>query len=1222
MPELPTPPEKVRKSSSRSLKSPRSSTASGSSGGGPKRECACGRGMACAGMTQAFRMLGDQRRHFVELPHYRHDPPSFKYVFRNNLRASYIRNLEKCNSALDKSKFDDIRKRRFVAMHHFHPEVVKAFHDNPLTSAQKHKVPISITEHEMKELNIQMSEEDRILTVAGAPTGGYFFVPNYPPEKVHEDLKALVKKQRLSSEMKDSPKKTGDENSKENTGALTSVVRNKETVPDETEDDSSTDDVVDGSTELDEFVTGEFDDDDIAEAEDGKDGGSSKFDELWEKEQPAADNDLELQPISAVEDALPTEAMAHDVNTDEDNNETQEVVSSLASNPEGKDALSLIEESDSKDVNAEEDRSTQEVASSATTNTKETAAMDSNEGGDSDPSIAIASHSADESKSELSSEAGGKERVDDQSANSSQQALHREEPVVQEDDISSETDAANGATLSVEEETQHEVDEGEAVDGNPKEVDGDREQPQIAETELPGDGGDAGEEGDEDSSQTSSSPKKLTPRNSDHPWDLSKYRNVELETHQKKTSAAFIEPKKQSPSKEAPEGDDSEAANKSPRTTPSGMSIIEEGAREVSAAMETDPSPADVKNPDPAEEKPFQYLDFYDDDDEKSRNKYHASFAISKSASHDSGESKSAASVESIVSNAIMLNHELPGMDPTLRIQVHNDLIAMESKRRSEMKILLDFHKEQWYTAREILQTGVQNVEYAERVISGFAQAGMIFADILEAMYEDTLLDDRGNLVKRKFVQNRLHKKRSVQEYSIDAAKGELGQSALLNSLIQAQLVMAKSFDENARHLIDDLLPEITDLKHEIQKIAQELESLGNSVVGQLIASEVEVKNIWDVFDALVTGDLTEYSVHGSHHGSTHGGSTHSTGSTSLQGLIPEVSSNASAGLSPIKTTFRQLDSVGSIEDGWLIELLYKSAVSLQKSVFRLAQPELDKLYKDISVFEEKRLRKLHPLMMAFVPRQRRLFDDFPDHMKGVLDDLVGFRIDEESLQTHIDETLRDRSSDRLKKSEKHRSAIMNRSRLKAAKETPESVEEMERLYGSPFFSSMILLSHVVELKPFGFSGMVNNSWRFAMIVVTTEGYLHAFMMPREAESPLDLSPLEAFRSLYPPMEFEKQEDWARKHDIKRSLTPSITLDLRRCNIYVYDLELEVTEGELQTRNNFFGKNILKAVKDGGKGPTKCTMRLPSANDVSYWGGVLQTTKNDLVQAQKERRPN
>jgi len=151
------------------------------------RECACGRGLACTGMTQAFRLLGDPRCHYVELPRYRENPPAYKYVFRNNLRAAYMRHLKKSSPTLDIDEFDT-QQRRYVALHHFHPAVVKAFHANPLTSAQKHKVPISITEHELS------------LSVTGAATGGYYFVPGYSHSNAHEDLKNLIRAEREARE--------------------------------------------------------------------------------------------------------------------------------------------------------------------------------------------------------------------------------------------------------------------------------------------------------------------------------------------------------------------------------------------------------------------------------------------------------------------------------------------------------------------------------------------------------------------------------------------------------------------------------------------------------------------------------------------------------------------------------------------------------------------------------------------------------------------------------------------------------------------------------------------------------------------------------------------------------------------------------------------------------------------------------------------------------------
>lgn len=360
-----------------------------------------------------------------------------------------------------------------------------------------------------------------------------------------------------------------------------------------------------------------------------------------------------------------------------------------------------------------------------------------------------------------------------------------------------------------------------------------------------------------------------------------------------------------------------------------------------------------------------------------------------------------------------------------------------------------------------------------------------------------------------------------------------------------------------------------------------------------------------------------EYSVHGSSHGSMHGGSFHSVGSTSLHGMIPDSASVASNGTSPIKSKFKQLGTLGSIEDGWLVELIYKSAISCQKTVFEMAETELNKLYKEICIFEEKRLQKLHPLMTAFVPRQRRLFSAMPDALKDVLDDLVGMRIDEESLQAKIDDTLQNRSRDRLAGSQKHRSSIMNRSRLKTVKDTPEVVNDIERLYGSPFFSSMIVLSKMLELKPFGLGGIVKSAYKLALVVVTSDGNFHVFQMPYRADASLDQSPLEAFRLLYPPMQFESSADWRRKADITKQLTPSVSLDLSTCNIRVSNIqkrEIVVVEKkeEVQQRNSFFGKKILKAVKDGGQGPTKCTLRLPTPADAAEWADELTKTKIGL----------
>lgn len=363
-----------------------------------------------------------------------------------------------------------------------------------------------------------------------------------------------------------------------------------------------------------------------------------------------------------------------------------------------------------------------------------------------------------------------------------------------------------------------------------------------------------------------------------------------------------------------------------------------------------------------------------------------------------------------------------------------------------------------------------------------------------------------------------------------------------------------------------------------------------------------------------------EYSVHGSMHGgSGHGGSLHSPfsaaysgQSSSVPGFLTPRSEGEKAPIvsslnSPlVKSTFKQL---GGVEDGWLIEMYYKTSVTYQRSVVSEAGKKLAEVFKEIAELEETRCRKLHQVMLAFVPRQRRLYVALPEQMKGVLDDLVGLRIDEESLQTLVDESIKARSHNHLKNAGAHRSSIMNRSRLKVETESSEQkVEQIESLFGNPFESSMVLLSKVLQLKPGGLGGMVNSNWKNVLAVVTKEGNFHVFLLV-EANP----SPKEAFKSLYPPMTFESVESWTRKVDIIKSLTPTTSLDLKKCSISISTLQkrqFDVVEERPAATTG--GSRFMNAVNAGTQRQKKCTLRLASATEASEWVSLLERTKKAL----------
>ena len=329
----------------------------------------------------------------------------------------------------------------------------------------------------------------------------------------------------------------------------------------------------------------------------------------------------------------------------------------------------------------------------------------------------------------------------------------------------------------------------------------------------------------------------------DRPWATPKYRrDRETETTSQKMSgpADYIDPTastdlstKLASAPSHDEDDDDIARIAADLTVLPNEQTKQQKPQNQTQSIEKTPTSPVQKKDDPSglapttgeySPKPKRRFDFVDED----------TFSV------DSGDS--------IASGAIILNHQLPGADPTLRIQVHNDLIAWESKRRSDLAQHLEYNREQWQAASEILRDGIAEAQYAERLILGISKASKLFADSLRAVYDDKLLDDRGNAVKNSFLQNRLAKQRSKFEYSIENVpedSAQAKQSMLLDSIVEAQLEVANAFVENTTHMEQEILPEIAELKAEITSDSRRLEAIGDNIIQELKRSEIEVKNIW-----------------------------------------------------------------------------------------------------------------------------------------------------------------------------------------------------------------------------------------------------------------------------------------------------------------------------------------------------------------------------------------
>jgi hypothetical protein len=697
------PPKIPSKYPSKSCSSTRrhesSSKKASGSGVKPFRECVCGRGVACMGMTQAFRLLGDPRCYQVELPRYRKDANAFKYVFRNNLRQAYLRELvrqnptsEKLKAELESSNTSAVPKHhRYVALHHFHPTVVRAFYENPLTSAQRHKVPISITEHELGELGMDCIEEDRILSVSGIPTGGYYFTPNYPHDKAHEDLKVLIQAVRSSRVHVNRNIRSSARKSNKNGEDLDLPTNIEITTPTNDKDDNR------------QTKSGTFFNEEKGDKEDGIDNEVSKDATFYSK---YADGRSESNVMSGILDG---------------DDESAEEFDKIWDKP-----------------------SRREIESSL---------------------------------------------------------IH--ETVIEEEEC------------YPKEEVTDEIDDT----------------PEVNDSGSP----------------TTKRDTLSSRRSADRPWATPKYRrNREKSPIRVSGAADYIDPNnlgdlKNKLASKAEIIDDGEDIAR----IAAGMTVVNIQRNDSIVSPMTPASPKGGKRDSPSTRlspgRPtYSPNRRWPNDGTYSPRRY-------------GDDDLSLGSSDSDIKNFIQLDHQLPGTDPTLRIQVHNDLIAWESKRRSDLAQQLEFNHERWKAAGDVLTDGIAEAKYAERLILGISKASRLFADSLNAVYDDKLLDDKGNTVKNSFLRNRLAKQRNAVEYSIensteDSKEGPGLGSVLLDSIVSAQLEIAKLFIENSDHMEQEILPEITELKEDVQIDALRLQSIGDAVIWELKQSEIEVRNIWGKF--------------------------------------------------------------------------------------------------------------------------------------------------------------------------------------------------------------------------------------------------------------------------------------------------------------------------------------------------------------------------------------
>ena len=172
---------------------------------------------------------------------------------------------------------------------------------------------------------------------------------------------------------------------------------------------------------------------------------------------------------------------------------------------------------------------------------------------------------------------------------------------------------------------------------------------------------------------------------------------------------------------------------------------------------------------------------------------------------------------------------------------LHERLRAYEARRRLASASKFDSSSLYWKSFRDLLVASIQETGRAQRLVLGTSRAHQLYADAMQAMYEDVFLDEKGNVTLKAKQQKRLQTTRKKP-----SKKGsDPPQNAILTGIREAQHVMAERFGENAKNMEGEIAEEIGELLEELKKMFSSMETLGNAILTELEKTEHEVVEAW-----------------------------------------------------------------------------------------------------------------------------------------------------------------------------------------------------------------------------------------------------------------------------------------------------------------------------------------------------------------------------------------
>ena len=186
-------------------------------------------------------------------------------------------------------------------------------------------------------------------------------------------------------------------------------------------------------------------------------------------------------------------------------------------------------------------------------------------------------------------------------------------------------------------------------------------------------------------------------------------------------------------------------------------------------------------------------------------------------------------------------------MNSNSQEELYNKLKVYETKRRLSYANKLDSIALYWKSYCDLLSASLKETERAQRIVIGTSNAYSLYAENMRGIYEDTFLDEKGNIAKEKKLKTK--KASSVRNSKVsegrDQSKMTVAKDAVsvLKGIREAQNDLAVRFEEHSSDAeISDL---IGSLLETCSMSFDTIECLGSSILNELKKTENEVTQAW-----------------------------------------------------------------------------------------------------------------------------------------------------------------------------------------------------------------------------------------------------------------------------------------------------------------------------------------------------------------------------------------